>query len=300
MAHRSAEFFSPETKDVAAYERLLAARVPAHIRYVVWFTPRSGSSWLTDIARQSGRLSRPAECFNPNFMPTMAHKLHAATMEQYIQMLLLQRNTDGVFGCELTWYHLRRCFDDATDFLRYFDGAPSVLLIREDIVAQAVSLVKMKQTRISHSTISDAAARAAADVAFTYDAEKIAQAVYHLMIAEDGCEDLFRRYGHQPLRLSYEHNMSMGAGPVLNAIAHHIGVRPIDAGALESGHQKVGTDLNADFAARFRAERPDLIADLAARRAERLAAVDRTLPGRLPPKYQAGGRGKARSDPGRR
>lgn len=295
MPDTPSDLFAGLVPDRAKYERARARKAPARIRYVIWFTPRSGSSWLTDILSACGRLSHPAECFNPLQLRVLAQKLHVGDLDQYIQILLRRRNTEGVFGCQLTWYQMQRCFGDEAHFMRYFDGAPGIWLIREDLVAQAVSLAKMEQTGLRHGAHSDAATRAAAEAGLAYDPARIGAALQHILRAEDGCEALFQAWGHAPLRLSYERNIAMGANHVLNAIAHHIGVRPIPPASIETEHVKLGTDLNVEFAARFRAENADMLADIDAGRAVRLAAIDRTLPDRLPPIYRGARRAPAGS-----
>lgn len=293
MPHPSDDLFSPATQDIEKFQRERSRKEPATLRYVIWFTPRSGSSWLTDIATATNRLGVPGECFNPNFMPAMTQKMNAASMDQYIQILTRRRNTKGVFGCELTWYQMDRCFGDVDDFMRYFDGAPVVWLIREDIVLQAVSLVKMQQTRIAHAPEASAAERAAAEAAFTYDPEAIAQFVRHVHRAETGCEEIFATYGLKPLRLSYEHNMAMGGDNVLNAIAHHLKIKPIARETpVDSDHVQIRTSRNDAFAKRFAAEHADFLAEIAEERTARLNAIDRRLPDRLPRIYGGKGRRK--------
>lgn len=280
--------FKPDQQDLAKYRREIARRAPASIRYVIWFTARSGSSWLTDIASQTGRLSQPGECFNPAFVPVMAARMNAADPDQYIEILIRRRNTQGVFGCQLTFHDLQATFGGAEPFMRHFRADPCFWLLREDIVLQAVSLAKKQQTRIAHSTQADAAARAAAERDFSYDAAQIKRFVTHLLRAETGTEEIFARYGLQPLRLSYERITAMGAETMVNVIAHHIGAPPIPAGQIASGHSKLGTDRNAEYAARFRAEHAAMMAQIDADRAPRLAAIDRDLPGSLPPEYRPG------------
>jgi LPS sulfotransferase NodH len=290
MLGSSDDLFPPAAQDLAAFRRERARKAPARLRYVIWFTPRSGSSWLTDIATASGRLSQPGECFNPDFMPEMTRNARAATMDQYIQILSRRRNTYGVFGVQITWHQMQRSFDGADRFMRYFDGSPAIWLIREDIVMQAVSLAKKEQTRIGHSVQSSAEARAAADAQVSYDADLIAFFLRSLHRAEQGTEEIFADYGLTPLRLSYERNMAMGGSHVLNAMAHHLKVKPIPHGAGDqSDHVQIRTELNAAFADRFRAEHAAMLDEIAGERAARLEAVDRTLPERLPARYREPG-----------
>lgn len=280
--------FDPAQQDIARYERAIARRSPAAIRYVIWFTARSGSSWLTDIADKTGRLSRPGECFNPDFIPQMARKMNAGTMDQFIEMLLRRRNAEGVFGCEITWHQLMRSFGSPEPFMRHFRADPCFWLIREDIVLQAVSLARKQQTKIGHSIQADGHALEATEESFVYDVRQIRRFLGHLTRAEEETEAVFARYGLTPLRLSYERITAMGAETMVNVIAHHIGVPPIPVQPIETGHRKIGTDRNAEFAARFRAEHVRLMAKTDTARAARLAAVDRALPGSLPAAYHSG------------
>ena len=82
-----APLFDPEACDSALYQRKLAKRPAARTRFVMHFTPRSGSSWLTDLAEQTGRLGKPGECFNPNFLPRMAARLDAANMDEFVEVM---------------------------------------------------------------------------------------------------------------------------------------------------------------------------------------------------------------------
>lgn len=278
--------FDPAQQDITKYNRERKNRPPATTRYVIHFTPRSGSSWLTDVVHKTGQLSSPDECFNPNFMPRMSAAMNAANMDQYMDILVRRRNTNGVFGCQLTYFHLLHSFNTIDDFMGYFKEARHFWLIREDIVLQAVSLVKMQQTSVAHSPYSDATAITAAEQAFVYNAGQIKKSVDHIFQAEEGNEALFAKYGLSPLRMSYEHNMAMGAANVVNTIAHHIGAPPIPADTFESAHQKLGTDRNTEYGNRFRAEHPRFMARIDAARATRLAGIDHSLPDRLPPGYR--------------
>ena len=152
----------PAVVDEARFRRQLE-RPAAATRYCILFTPRTGSSWLTDIARQTGRLGHPGEHFNPTFLPRMAQSFDARTRDDLVEALLRRRNVGGVFGMEITYFQLKTVFRSERAFLRAFGDARFFWLIREDIVLQAISLMKKQQTRIGHNTQAPAAARAEAE-----------------------------------------------------------------------------------------------------------------------------------------
>lgn len=267
------EFFDPDV-DRTRMARLMA-RPAAEKLFVIFFTARSGSSWLTDIAQATGRLSNPDECFNPGFLPTMSRALCAPTLGDYIGALIRRRNTHGVYGCQLTYHHLRAVFRDETAFLEHFGQAAFFWLMREDFVLQAVSLYKMVETSVTHTTQADPAARAAADAAFSYDNDGIAHWLNHNLAAERATAAMIARHGLAPLRMSYEDLTAAGALATVNLMARHIGIPPITMDRIDSGHSKLGTERNTAFAARFRSENPDLVAEVEAERAPWLAGVTR-------------------------
>lgn len=253
----------------------LMRRPAADKLFVILFTARSGSSWLTDIARASGRLSYPDECFNPGFLPTMSRALSSATMADYIAALTRRRNTHGVYGCQLTYHHLRAAFRDEDEFLSYFRNAAFFWLMREDFVLQAVSLYKMVATSIGHAVQADAETRAAAEAAFGYDGDSIAHWMNHNLVAERATAAMIARHSLTPLRMSYEDITAAGTLATVNLMAHHIGIQPITVERIDSAHVKLATDRNAEFAARFRKENAELVALVEAERAPWLADLQR-------------------------
>lgn len=278
MAHdllTSRKLFDPSAFNQERYDRLLANKKPAKRRYVVYFTARSSSSWLTDIARQTKRLSVPDECFNPNFVPQMSKAMNAGNLEQYMEALIRRRNTHGVFGCEVTFYQMRVTFGGAAEFMKYFQNATAFWLIREDIVQQAVSLYKMETTQVTHKAYADAESLAAAEKKFVYDREQIKHWLRHLLNKEIGTEKMFAEYDITPLRLSYEVITAMSAHKVVNIMARHIGVPPIPVGDLSTDHGKIGTSRNTEFATRFREEEADWMAEVKATRAPWLSRINR-------------------------
>ncbi|MDC0739364.1 Stf0 family sulfotransferase [Cognatishimia sp. SS12] len=243
----------PPDVDKAQFAALLR-QPPAHRCYAVFFTARSGSSWLTDVAARSGVLGLPDECFNPRFVPNMAQNLHAASLDDYMLALRRRRNIAGCFGCELTAHHLRATFGGAATFMRYFDGAKFIWLLREDIVLQGVSLMKMQQTRISHLPQSSAQAIGHADNTVRYDAAAIKRWITHSFQAEERTEALLARYGLAPLRLSYEKITQLPEQALAQYLADYLVAPKVPPLSGRSAHKRIATALNTEYAARFRQE----------------------------------------------
>lgn len=267
-------FFDPNA-DMSKYEREMR-RPESTNNYVIFFTARSGSSWLTDICKHTGRLSFPGEAFNPNFVPNMAQALNARNVTEFLNILRRRRNTHGVFGLQITYHQLSRMFDNEEEFMSYMGTWKMLWLLREDIVLQAVSLMKMQQTKVAHLPATNPEQRAEADKEFVYDAGQIKQWLRHSIQAERKSERMFARYKLSPLRLSYEGITAAGANETVNAMAHYLGEPPILGANLETGHGKIGTSKNAEFAARFRDDHVKFLERIDAERAPWLARVERT------------------------
>ncbi len=239
----------------------------------IYFTPRSGSSWLTDIIAQSGALGAAREFFNPKRLPKMAQSLGAEDLESYIDLLGRRFQAGGVFSFEITAHQLRAVFPDTDTFIAHFGTAPAVWLIRRDIVAQAVSLAKMVSTSVTHTPLASADSRAEADAAFAYDGALIRRWLTHILVAERETEALFAAHAITPLRLSYEEIMAAGTDATLAQLAAHVAIPDLPPVAPQPRHSKLGTAQNADYAARFRQEETSFMQSVEAERARWLAQL---------------------------
>ena len=245
------DFPQPHEVDQAAFSRDIA-RPRAKTSYVIFFTPRAGSTWLTDVATQTGALGRPGESFNPRHLNKMARAMNASNLADYCDMIARKRATKGVAGFEITHHQLRAVFRKNSRFLAHYPDPHVFWLIRKDIVAQAVSLYKMTTTRVSHSTRLSPDEIAAREAGFVYDADRIAHWINHILLAEQRTEALILEAGWRPMRLSYEDNIDIGARALLNHMAAFMGLPPVAHGPEPaSGHHKIATGKNAEFAARF-------------------------------------------------
>lgn len=266
------DFFPVSIANEARRNQLASKPEPA-TTYVVYFTARSGSSWLTDVVTKTGALGEPGEWFNPNFVPNIAEALGATDMDSYVHLVKRRFTHGGVFGVEITSHQLKRIFGEYPAFDAYFPGAKSIWLIRRDIVAQAVSLAKMVTTEVSHTAHSDTGAQLAADEKFTYDAEVIQKWLKHLHNGEIQTEAWIGEFNLDPLRICYEDMMAIGAEGAVNVVSNHIGVSPVANMELSSGHAKLGTEKNSSFASQFREDMADFIKEIDEQRHEMLSKL---------------------------
>lgn len=272
MIDRFKGIFSGITPDPEIVARMMN-NPPAAKNFVVYFTPRSGSSWLTDVLAQTKRMGRCNEAFNPNFLPQMARACQADNLEDYIDHIQRRLKTRNMFSFEITFHQLKAIFPDESQFLRHFGVSPCFWLIREDIVEQAVSLAKMVTTQVAHSPHSTPEDRAAADARFDYDAKLIRKWLNHILAAERENEAYFARNRITPMRISYERMFAIPTDHMLAIMADHVDMRLPFEEAYHPAHEKLGTSRNASFADRFRQEQADFLAEVDTERAPWLAQL---------------------------
>jgi len=267
--------------DRALYERRLKEpKVDAH--YVILFTARSGSSWLTDIVSKTGRLGTPREVFNPGLLLQRAQKLNVSSMDQHVEMLTRRRAHNGVSGFEITYHQLNAVFSNEQQFMDYFGNDAFIWLIRQNIVAQAISLAKLVSTGVGHTTRASQDEIATSDQVFGYDPEEIKKWLLHHRRAEIDTENMIARFNLNPLRLSYERMMRVPVYQLLNVMADHIGTEPIPRKSIvkNSDHDRLATSKSSEFEERFRSDNSAFLDQIDADRKpmlEKLTRLNKTF-----------------------
>lgn len=234
---------------------------PADRCLLVFFTPRSGSSWLTRIVSATQRLGFLEEYLNPAFVRGVAAQMHATDQATLLAMLRRCARTDNlVFSMELRAVDVA-LFGEA-DFFAAFDSDPvAFLLWRDNIVAQGISLYRAVATQRYHST--DAATPPPA-----YDAAQITEWMRHIVEIENANVTLVRERGLHARRLCYE-AMVQDRVATLTTIADAVGIAlAADQPACGSTHalEKIADAWNRDTEGRFRGECGDFIRALEATR----------------------------------
>ncbi|MDJ0630831.1 MAG: Stf0 family sulfotransferase [Rhodobacter sp.] len=276
-------YVSDPFRDVPADPVLHAdirSRQKARKTYVIFFTPRSGSTRLASILSSTGLLGMPSEVFNPFHIVPVATACAARTLDAYLDALPRVKCAGGVFGFKITCMQVLMMFRREARFFETFRGAAFFWLIREDIVAQAVSSSRMVQTGVPRALGSARRARAS-EASFQYQAGDIRRRIRRLRWMERRSERFFRRFGISPVRLSYERLLCLDESQTAGVFADALGVKlPADVQAA-SQYLKVGTGKAEEFAERFRREHPAFVARIEADRQPLLEALDEMPPGNL-------------------
>ena len=236
--------------------------------YVVLFTPRSGSSWLTAVLSATGRLGHPEEYLNPAFMPDVLRRLGCEDAQTLLERLPGSTATaNGVFGIEATSLHIAR-YDTDAFFHQFGDDGPHpasfFVLWRANIVAQGISLYRAVKSGWFHSWEP---ARPPPD----YAPDEIQTWIEHLVDIENENLTMLRQRRIMPAFLLYE-TMTGAPRQVCRTIAGAMKVRLGDDISSEAP-KKIGDGWNRRAEARFRAEQGGFVTRIeAARLTPRLTA----------------------------
>jgi LPS sulfotransferase NodH len=128
----------------------------------------------------------------------------------------------------------------------------------------------MVSTGVSHRPSASSEMVQTTDTRFEYDVREIERWIRHIWVAEIENERYFRDHGRTPIRLCYEILTLHSAAQVQNSFAKALHTDYRFKVEIRTEHEKISTDKNHVFAAKFRAERPSFVAEVATERAGRL------------------------------
>ena len=235
----------------------------ARLSYGIAFTPRSGSTYLSDLVRQSRALGSPGEYFNINAAFDSISLAACTRFEDYYAWLSRVRQTNSVFGFEISAPWLQRLAQDG--HLGVLDSVQQwFFLRRRDYVLQGVSLFLAMQSGVFHQR-DDQAEEGESSGSPEFDADAITESILQLMNGEVVFNRHFRDRGVTPRELWYEDIVDLPPADFLEDFAQQLGVdlssedRARIAG-IEPRLQRSGDGRNSAFAQRFREERADFVA----------------------------------------
>lgn len=198
--------------------------------YIIFLTPRSGSTWLTELVMSAGRLGAPQEWFNDGWIHTeepalgcLPPKLRGISdINAYVDAVVDEGG--GVAGLQLSVFQaamLGELLDGPVDpkWLRAI-----FYLRRKDLYAQAVSAYRSVASGRFHS-YQNSADQIDAFNSVKFDQEKLIEWLNFLIISEKKFAELFERRRVQPIDLYYEDIVLDPLG-TLREIASAIGVDP--------------------------------------------------------------------------
>jgi LPS sulfotransferase NodH len=218
--------------------------------YAVCTEARSGSSYLCRMLGATGVLGQPREWFNPGSARDIGITDYPQDPErQLAEIGRLGATPNGVYGLKIFGSHF-----DAVAATRWAERLPNlafVFLQRRDLLAQAISHVRARQTQQWTST-SPATAEA------VYRADWINDEMVRLARFETRWRYYFARNGIAPLWMFYE-DVERDPKGAVDAVAHLVGLAEPPKIDLDQVVMRVQRDaLSEDWRARFLAQSRDL------------------------------------------
>jgi LPS sulfotransferase NodH len=262
--------FSNRVKDLIIDNKVAAQVIRDHAAadrcLLLFFTPRSGSSWLTKIVSATRSLGNLEEYINPDFIPDVVWQMQATDQTTLLAMLQRWAKTEnGVFSMEVRAVDI--ClFGENEFFAALGPNAVIFFLWRDNIVAQGISLYRAVTTKRYHSTDAPAAWP-------DYDAEGIAEWMRHIVEIENDNLTLLQRRGLHARFLRYE-DIVRDRATTLALFAEAVRI-DLTAEQLAAGREqdleKIADAWSHEAEQRFREERRDFIWDLEEQRLIRQA-----------------------------
>jgi LPS sulfotransferase NodH len=222
------------------------------VPYVIYFTARSGSTWLMEMAERTGVLGKPDEWFNENIVGSPFAPLDVN--ELLLEHVRLSRSSNGVVGLELSYFQAS-CVAEMLELPRPRLG--EFYLRRKDIIAQAVSLYRSVESGLyhSHQATDDSVTRHAA---MEYSEQKIEHWCHHALNDEIAFARLFTRCGIKPKRFFYE-DIAQNPDEVLSWIASHIHGAPQKLKAQTGRIERISDEKSREWEQKFRSDRADFV-----------------------------------------
>ncbi|WP_373355408.1 Stf0 family sulfotransferase [Pseudoroseicyclus sp. CXY001] len=249
--------------------------------YIIFTTPRSGSTLLCRLLGATGVAGAPNSHFH---VPTLegwledydlAQADYAGELEAsravVAAALARGRGETEVFGMRVQResfpFFLRQMHllapgaeGDMAAIEAVLGDLVPVYLRRGAKLDQAISYIRAEQTGLWHQAPDGSEVeRLSPPRPPVYDGAAIAARLRQALAEEADWEAWFAEAGVEPLRLTYE---SLAADPETEVarILAALGQPVAAASGLEPGVAKIADALNRDWAARFKAEEPDLAA----------------------------------------
>lgn len=179
--------------------------------YLILFTARSGSTWLTSLLVATGVMGEPHEFFNEDAVGAfVTQDERTASIEDYLTNVVRRfRSPSGVFGAEVDGSRLDG-LEGLVDVPGVFPKTLTsvVVLTRKALVPQAISAHKAALTGIYHRWREPGTGYGDPELPLVDKPEiqdqDIWNNVFGILGNEDRIEAFVRAHGFVPLRLTYE------------------------------------------------------------------------------------------------
>lgn len=234
-------------------------------------TPRTGSTLLCGLLASAGVAGHPESYFRRQDQQDYAVQWGISRSPDggfryadYVRAALAAGRTDnGVFAARMMWETLEEVVgelammnpdlsgDGIGLLTRAFGHLRFVYLCRDDIVAQAVSLLRAEQTGVWHDPVPAPRAEPGHDAQFDFD--QVHQRVQLLEQHNSAWREWFSAVGVEPFAVRYEELAVDPAGITRRAL-DFLGLDLPPGRELAVRHRRLADELSARWIARYQAE----------------------------------------------
>lgn len=216
-------------------------------RLLILFASRCGSSYLCRVLRGTGLMGDPSELLNPNALQQVAARYSTSTMNDTLRALVKSYSTaNGTFIAKSSPRNLALLYAIG-EFPANLGRWNFMLLTREDLVGQAISIVKMNLSGQRHS-IHDAEKELTQD---DYDFDAIVTQLNAIKNSNISSEMFFKSQVIEYYHLTYERFIE-NIPNAIKDIGKKIGVDiPDSAIQPDQDLKQMRDDLTDHWRARF-------------------------------------------------
>lgn len=240
--------------------------------YILCTTPRSGSTMLCRMLSASGKLGNPASYFRREdqeewaaawgtSMDGLPGSAHPST--DFLEAVLSAgRGPTSVFGLRL----MQESLQDLLGYLRALTTAQTrdracleaafgplkfVYLERDDVVSQAISLLRAEQSGLWHKALDGTELeRLSPTVPEGYDFARLHQYVLELTTQKASWREWFDAQGIAPIHVAYE-ALCENPARVLTKLSEALGVIPPGSNDVRVRTAQLRDRMSADWKARY-------------------------------------------------
>jgi LPS sulfotransferase NodH len=235
------------------------------LSYTIWFTQRTGSTWLCEALASTGVAGRPGEYLN-HTSPADALRHYDAKdgTELLSRIHALGSTPNGVFGIKQGYTEPR--FGSILDMLggegasrlaRWETAFPNhrhIFMTRRNKLRLAVSWWRAIKTGEWHRRRGQQPS--AADIAGDYDLLAIDRLMQEAVVREAGIQELFSEAGIVPVQIAYEDALQ-DLRATVNTVLRALDLPPTDRSDFGIDLEKTSDALTEAWVQRFRNERQD-------------------------------------------
>jgi LPS sulfotransferase NodH len=194
--------------------------------YVILFTPRSGSTYLSRLLENTLSLGIPREWFNLKKIERMAPSVGINDIRVYNRYIRCRKkSSNDVFGLEITSGQLKN-LNDLLPFEELFKDIDNYFfLYRDNFILQSISLYKSDVTKVFHSVNFSGVNNKNNknyDSKVLYNNKEIKIRINRIMDFESKIHDFIQKQDINVFKLTYE---SLNTSPeiIIHGIANILG-----------------------------------------------------------------------------